>query len=155
MLRRNRRAVAYDVALEREEINAARGNGVRQLIVLLAIAFVITLGVVVGTRMSSDAIAVLVGVVAGVAASIPTALLLMVVTRRREQEVEPYDEPVRSQPPVIVVAPGATPQPQLPYPLAYPYQGPTPSRGRQFRVMGLDTEEESADDEVDVLPWYA
>jgi len=37
------------------------GGGLRQLIVLLALAFVITLGVVVGTRMSSDAIAVLVG----------------------------------------------------------------------------------------------
>ena len=66
------------------------GRGVRQLIALLALAFVVTLGVVVGTRMSSDAIAVLVGVIAGVAASIPCALLLMAVTRRQEPQEDAF-----------------------------------------------------------------
>jgi hypothetical protein len=137
---------------KRDELQ--RQNNIKQLVALLTVAFVVSLGVVVGTRMSSDAIAVLAGVLAGVAASIPTALLLMVVTRRRDQEVEPYDEPARSSPPVIVVAPGGISQPQLPYPMAYPYQGPAPARGRQFRVMGLDEEEEAVDGEVDVMPWY-
>jgi hypothetical protein len=135
------------------------GRGFRQIIVLLALAFVVTLGVVVGTRMSSDAIAVLVGVIAGVAASIPCALLLVVVTRRREREEEddtyeePRYEPSRAAPPVIVVTPGA--QQQLPY--GAPSYGP-PSYGalygdyaqlqggrsgrRQFRVMGYDQEED-------------
>jgi hypothetical protein len=131
-----------------------RGRGMRQLIALLALAFVVTLGVVVGTRMSSDAIAVLVGVIAGVAASIPCALLLVVVTRRREGEEEddlyeePRYEPSRAVPPVIVVTPGAQ-QPQWPYGALY---GNPPQleggRGgrRQFRVMGYDEEEEQLDD---------
>ena len=70
----------------RNVVERPRGGNVRQLVALLALGFIVTLGVVVGTRMSSDAIAVLVGVIAGVAASIPCALLLMAVTRRRETE---------------------------------------------------------------------
>jgi hypothetical protein len=116
----------------------------------------ITLGIVVGTRMSSDAIAVLVGVVAGVAASIPTALLLMAVTRQREEEYwEPYEEPYRASPPVIVVTPGGTTQPVPGYPAPYSYQGPPPGSGRQFRVMGYDDEDEQVvESEAEVVPWY-
>jgi hypothetical protein len=126
------------------------------------------LGVVIGTRMSSDAIAVLVGVIAGVAASIPCALLLMAVTRRREsqEDVQAYGEPSygaqyeaprygspRTAPPVIVVTPGAMPQQQLPYGSLYgyagPYAGQQPGAGmpigsrRQFRIMGYDEEDEA------------
>ena len=135
----------------RHEGTPHEGGGLKQLIVLLALAFVITLGVVVGTRMSSDAIAVLVGVIAGVAASIPTALLLMVVTRRRDtEEDERHEEPryadARSVPPVIVVTPGGGMQQQLPYGLPYGYSDPYASlqsgQRRQFRVMGYDEDEE-------------
>jgi hypothetical protein len=122
---------------------------------LLAAAFMVTLGVVVGTRLSSDAIAVLVGVIAGVAASIPCALLLMAVTRRREPEREesyaeecpgPYRAVDRPAPPVIVVAPGnATPQQFLPWASgqaygASPYGALAPTQ-RQFRIMGYDGDE--------------
>jgi hypothetical protein len=124
----------------------------RQIVILLALAFMVTLGVVIGTRMSSDAIAVLVGVMAGVAASIPCALLLMAVTRRREAEEEapdgraPYEDPrYRQAPPVIVVTPGATQPQQLPYGALYgglpQLEGGQGGR-RQFRVMGYDEEEE-------------
>ena len=138
------------------------GRGMRQLIALLGLAFVVTLGVVVGTRMSSDAIAVLVGVIAGVAASIPCALLLMAVTRRQEpQEVEPYEEPrYRQAPPVIVVTPGAAQQ-QLPYgtppygaPYGYPELGAGRSGRRQFRVMGYDEAEEEQPAEGEAGNWY-
>jgi hypothetical protein len=125
------------------------------MIVLLALAFMVTLGVVIGTRMSSDAIAVLVGVIAGVVAGIPTALLLMAVTRRREEEyLEPYEDRYRSSPPVIVVAPGSMPQ-QLPqYTSPYAYPAP-PDRRRQFRVMGYDGEDEQpVEGEAEVMSWY-
>jgi hypothetical protein len=110
--------------------------------------------------MSSDAIAVLVGVIAGVAASIPCALLLMAVTRRREaEEPERYDErhdedhrdndrryseridPRRAMPPVIVVAPGNAAPQQLPYAASFPYQAPQPQAQRQFRIMGYEEAE--------------
>jgi hypothetical protein len=128
------------------------------VVILLAVAFVVALGVMVGTRLSSDAIAVLVGVIAGVAASIPCALLLMAVTRRREDtwEAEPDEpgwgreyEPRHAAPPVIVVTPGNAAPQQLPawasgqanwLPLAG-YGAPTHSQ-RQFRVMGYDEDQE-------------
>ena len=128
----------------------------KQLIILLALAFLIMVGVVIGTRMSSDALAVLVGVIAGVAASIPCALLLLVVTRRQEPEAEePYEEPRRAPalPPVIVVTPGAS-QPQFPYPAPYAYGGQPPGQQRQFRVMGYEDEEEQPiEGEVERVDW--
>jgi hypothetical protein len=132
----------------------------RQLIVLLVLAFVVTLGVVVATRMSSDAIAVLVGVIAGVAASIPCALLLMAVTRRQEPEIrepevrESYRDARHAPPPVIIVAPGNAAPQQLPYPASYPYQA-SPRRGqRQFRVMGYEDEgEQSTEGQAETVSW--
>ena len=137
-----------------------RGGSMRQLVALLALGFIVTLGVVVGTRMSSDAIAVLVGVIAGVAASIPCALLLMAVTRRRENtdmaryDEERYDErryadqryseridPRRAVPPVVIVTPGNAAPQQLPYAASFPYQATPPQSQRQFRVMGYEEAE--------------
>jgi len=47
----------------------------RRLLGLTVLAFAVGLGVVVGYRMSSEAMAVVVGVVCGVLASIPMSLL--------------------------------------------------------------------------------
>ncbi len=115
---------------------------------LLAISVALGGGALIGARLSSDAVAVLLGVVAGVAAGIPTALLLMAVTRRRDQDRHDDYEPVqRDLPPVIVVTPASAPQ-QLP-PYAIPgYQTATPGRQRQFRVMGYEGEEEGAEAEL-------
>ena len=163
--RMDRRHEPYEPATDAPQ----RGNGMKQLIILLTVAFMVTLGVVVGMRLSSDAIAVLVGVIAGVAASIPCALLLMAVTRRRETEHgrylehqgynEPYrDEPYhddprrydprRAMPPVIVVTPGqAAPQQLGPWASGQDHwnaweEGGAPRSQRQFRVMGYDESED-------------
>jgi hypothetical protein len=125
------------------ETETRNGTGFRPLVTLLVAAFVVTMAVVVACRLSRDAIAVLVGVIAGVGAGIPTALLLVAVTRRREEEwAEPYDEAPRGSPPVIVVTSGTPPQPQVPY--YSPYSLPTgmPRHQRQFRVMGDDEEDD-------------
>jgi hypothetical protein len=136
--------------------------------VLITVAFMVTVGVVIGTRLSSDAIAVLVGVIAGVAASIPCALLLLAVTRRQERYDDEwdddryddrYDESTRSDggrygergravPPIIVVTPGqAAPQQLAPWATGQPtwnaWQEGAPSRSqRTFRVMGYDEGDE-------------
>jgi hypothetical protein len=133
------------------------GVNVKRIGILLALAFVVALAVVVGTRLSSDAIAVLVGVVAGVAASIPTALLLIVVTRRGDADDEDdyYEERRRDSPPVIVVAPGSGPQ-MLPQYVGGPESqfGAGPAR-RRFRVMGYDQDElEPAEAEDEEGRWY-
>jgi hypothetical protein len=48
----------------------------RTLLYLCLLAFVVTLATIIGWRLSDQAMAVIVGVVAGVAASIPTSLVV-------------------------------------------------------------------------------
>jgi len=90
-----------------------RNGGWRRLKVfagLVVMAFAMTLAVVVGNRLSDEALAVLAGAVCGVGAAIPTSLLVVAVSRRRdEQRAQPpvpqgvYPHPLT--PPVVVVAP--------------------------------------------------
>jgi hypothetical protein len=129
----------------------------RKTVAFVAGVFAITLVVVIGTRLSSDAIAVLVGVIAGVAAGVPTALLLLFVTRRREElEPEHYEQPRQMAPPVIVVAPGNMPQMYSQYPgMATNQQLPAAHSPRRFRVMGLDEEDmEPLEGEARTDSWY-
>ena len=54
----------------------------RVILVIFGLAFCITLAVIIGQRLSSEAMAVMVGVVAGVAASIPTSLIVLWLVMR-------------------------------------------------------------------------
>lgn len=117
------------------------------------VAFAITLAVVVGQRLSSEAMAVLLGVVAGVAASIPTSLIVVWIAARSlasKVESAPRAEPVRAEPRIVVMQqPAPTPAAYV-YPAspsaAYPgwngapaYAAPVPSApmsGRKFTVIG-------------------
>jgi hypothetical protein len=94
-----------------DDRNTYRNTGRRLRIFagLVAIAFAVTLAVIIGDRLSDEALAVLAGAVCGVGAAIPTSLLIVAVTRRRD---EPRTEPAVSQPqaqgpypPIVVVAP--------------------------------------------------
>jgi hypothetical protein len=75
---------------------------------LVVTGFSITLALVIGNRLSDEALAVLAGAVCGVGAAIPTSLIVVAVSRRRD---ESRTQPVASNPyqgfypPVIVVAP--------------------------------------------------
>jgi hypothetical protein len=139
----------------------------RFILLMLGLAFVVTLAVVVGQRLSAEAMAVMVGVVAGVAASIPTSLLVVwfanraLLTSRATVEMPapapaprpaPPAEP--SQPIVVMAHPASLPaayQNAMPYPMnnapgAYP---PSPV-ARQFTVIGgAETPAETAE----VTPW--
>ena len=101
---------------------------------LVAMAFAVALAVIVGSRLSDEALAVLAGAVCGVGAAIPTSLLIVAVSRRRdEQRIQPAT-PSGPYPPVVVVtAPGGQQRPNnwgtLPPSLAAPAQ-------RQFTVVG-------------------
>jgi hypothetical protein len=107
----------------------------------LLVAFAVTLAVVVGNRMSAEAMAVVVGVVCGVAAGIPMSMLLLLVLNRRErqgegQSYERLGERPNAYPPVVVIQ-GGTAMPSQPSAPYYPVQGvmAEPTR-RQFRVIG-------------------
>jgi len=121
----------------------------KNLLILAIAAFAITLAIIVGNRMSAEAMAVVVGIVCGVAASIPMSVLILILTHRlgrREETLraEPQGEARRlDYPPVVVVNPGTqpfgvTPQgnPQadryLPY-LPPSVEQPAP---REFKVIG-------------------
>ncbi len=109
----------------------------KKLVALILIAFAVTLAVIVGNRMSTDAMAVVIGIVCGVGASIPTSLLILAVASRRETKEERGQA---SFPPVVIVNPGSQGGQQAP---GY-YQPPTlpPALGqggpRQFRVIGQE-----------------
>src|SRR6185503_5604315 len=90
----------------------------RFIFLILGLAFVVTLAVIVGQRLSSEAMAVIVGVVAGVAASIPTSLLVVwfanraLLTSRATVEMPvpaPTSRaaPVEPHPQIVVMSPMA------------------------------------------------
>ena len=110
----------------------------KKVAIIAVIAFAVTLAVIIGKRMSTDAMAVVIGVACGVVASIPTSLLILAVSNRREeQEVRRRGE----YPPVVIVNPGnnqprylqrfdgLTTRPPFPTPLIQRQE-------RQFNVIG-------------------
>ena len=113
----------------------------RAVAVVAAAAFAVTMAVLVGQRLSDQAVAVLTGAVCGVSASIPTSLLVVWVTRKREQP--PAYQPTNPglYPPVIVVQPpqnAGQPSPYNPAGYLPPYAAPSP---REFTVVGGEAEE--------------
>lgn len=107
---------------------------------------VVTLTIVIGQRMSNDATAILVGVVFGVAASIPTSLLIALAARgsRRSEPVYRRDDspPIMTAPQIYVVTPGATPTANLQQSAANRMWPPTPMASqvvepaRRYHVVG-------------------
>ena len=107
-----------------------KGFWMKKVAIAAVIAFAVTLAVIIGKRMSTEAMAVVVGVACGVIASIPTSLLILAVSNKRgEREVRQQ----RDYPPVVIVNPGNN-QPRY---LQPPFQAPPiQTQERQFRVIG-------------------
>lgn len=128
--------------MEGEGHSLEMGGSVKKAALGLGLVFAITLAVVVGKQMSTEAMAVVIGIICGVLASIPTSLLLLLVlTRRERQKEDEQGRPGRagSYPPVVVIqggAPQALPLgPQAGY---WPAPSPGPAVNRQFHVVGDD-----------------
>jgi hypothetical protein len=114
----------------------------RQTGAVFALVFGVTLAVFVGRQMTAEAMAVVVGVVCGVAAGIPTSLLLLAaLTRRDRQHEEELDQQQagRTYPPVVVIQ-GGNPQtlPNGPQAGYWPALQAAPPVQRQFHVVGGD-----------------
>lgn len=125
----------------------------RRLLAISLLAGAVTLAVIIGQRMSTDAMAVMVGVAFGVAASIPTSLLVALAVRGGRRSEPPYrhDDYQPSPPPpqIFVVNPGQSPaglnhgaQQVLPQPPGNYYLA---EPARRYRVVG-DSEYELAED---------
>jgi hypothetical protein len=113
---------------------------IKQVVVALGVAFGATLAVIVGKQMSTEALAVVIGVVCGVAASIPSSLLLMLAISRRDRRL--HEDQLQGSrqahyPPVVVVQ-GGSPQSLPPGPQAgyWPAPPSMPTMRRQFHVVG-------------------
>ena len=111
-----------------------------RLLLVVGLVFGIALAVVVGNRMSAEAMAVVVGVVCGVAAGIPTSALLLVVMARRDRQrhgSEEREARYSRNPPVVVIQGGATqalpPGQQAGY---WPAAMPGSPGQRDFHVVG-------------------
>ena len=131
-------------------------------LIAAGIAFAITLAVVIGNKLSSESLAVIVGAVCGLAASIPVSIGVVIAssqnwgreTAPREIEYDYATHRYAAQPPVVFIAPPqamaspygyATP---LATPMASPYTVPPnmyalpanmPTIGappREFKIIG-------------------
>lgn len=124
----------------------------KRLIPMMVLGFGIAMAIVIGQRMSTDAMAVVIGVAVGVAASVPTSLLLIALLRKERQSFrqEPprempygaYPAPLPQQPNFIVLDPSqiagirnAQSQTPLPPPDVSPDGGM-----RRLRVVGSEDE---------------
>ena len=113
----------------------------RGFIALCMIAFFAGLGVMIGNRMSSEAMAVVVGVVCGVLAGIPTSVLMLVAMRARDRRSAQAQPQPHHYPPVIVVNPGGLQQLPSPYQSFDAVDGDWRALGsprREFRIVGED-----------------
>ncbi len=120
----------------------------RRIAILLLGVFVVACVGVIGARMSSEALAVVVGVVCGAAAGIPVSLLILAAARRprrcdTQERYGAHAGRAGAYPPVVVIQ-GGTPSASWPAMYGDPrMQSPalaTPEdlAPRQFRVVGTD-----------------
>ena len=65
----------------------------KRFLFVAGLVFTVTVGVVVGIRLSAEAMAVVVGIVCGVLASVPTSAILVWTLRVREKQVEAQNWP--------------------------------------------------------------
>ena len=112
----------------------------KKIAIVAVIAFAVTLAVVIGNRMSTEAMAVVVGVACGVIASIPASLLILAVSGRQNGRQEEWKQARREQVPPVIVIQGGQPQ-QLSAPRL---EGSSPqwqNQPRSFEIVGQSGEE--------------
>ncbi len=126
----------------------------KKYIFLAVLVFVGVVAWRIGERLSSDAISMGLGVLFGVLAGVPTAILVMAGSRRREQaeydrgrggsrQMQPHYPQFAPQPPVIVLTGGAMPAQQPGVGAHYGQYGPPPNgqwqqqpSERRFKIVG-------------------
>ncbi|MBI3734809.1 MAG: hypothetical protein HY259_15325 [Chloroflexi bacterium] len=120
-----------------------------RFIVLGVLGFSITLAVLIGQRLSDQAMAVVVGSVIGVAASMPMSAVVLWLTLRQSQLAQQNTVAARSdltpreeQPRVIVVQPPVAPPALYPNSMNSYHAMPSPASlaygrpPREFKVVG-------------------
>jgi len=125
---------------------------------IIAIAAIVMAGVmtaIVGFRLSTDALSIIIGALLGMVAVLPTIALVAYLLKKNQEAMAQHPQQGFQQPPVVVVSGGMMPpqyfQPQQPSAQNAPALPPPPSQSipRKFHLMGYeDTERlELSDDE--------
>ncbi len=115
---------------------------------ILAIGGIVVAGVlaaVVSIRLSTDALSILVGAILGMAAILPTIVLVAYLLKKNQEVMTATSASQQMQPPVVVVSGGMVP-PQYFQPQSQHNQQanqamlppPTPSPPRKFHLMGYE-----------------
>ena len=79
---------------------------------LVSVILAVTLAVIVGNRLSDEALAVLAGVMCGLGAAIPTSLLIVAASQQRSERDRRQAQPQEARSLVVVIGPpGAQWQP--------------------------------------------
>lgn len=109
----------------------------KKVMITLVSVFILALCITVAKRMSSEAMAVVVGMVCGAAASIPTSLLMLLLARRDDSVSQPTPTGMPQVPNIMIVNPPVS-NPGLYYPGAsnMAYLPPAAAGGRQFEILG-------------------
>ena len=120
--------------------------------ILLSI-FTLGVGITIALRMTSDAMAVIVGIILGMVATLPTSLILLYMMRQQHNQqaadLRQQQQQTGQYPPVVVVnsQPGsgyggmtsANPQSFL----------PSPTGERSFKVVGQEASANDSDRSID------
>ena len=119
----------------------------KRFLFIAGVAFTIALALVVGYRLSPDAMAIIVGIVCGVLASVPTTAILLWVLRQRDRQLEAQLVPMRAghYPPVVVVNGHGTNGNGLAAPPPALMAKTTPPGTRDFKVIGQENTETVGD----------
>ena len=103
------------------------------------------LAAVVSIRLSTDALSIIVGALLGMAAILPTIILVGYLLKKQQDAMTATTQPNPMQPPVVVVSGGMLPsqyfqpQAQTKHPANQPMlPPPSQTAPRQFRLMGYE-----------------
>ena len=119
----------------------------KKFIFVISSIFAVALAIVIGARISPDAMAVIIGIVCGVLASIPTSVILVWVLRQRDKQLDSqYGYMRHGQYPPVVVVNGQSPNgygTALNTPALTAHSGP--AGARDFKVVGQENTETVGD----------
>ena len=102
--------------------------------------FAVTLAVVIGLRVSADALAMIVGVILGVLAGVPTTFLLTWAVLRGRLQGDGVSPAASQQPPVVLINATDRP-PAVSTPVALPAASTLPTARRWTMVGEIDTDD--------------
>ena len=112
----------------------------------LAIGFIVVVAVmtgVIGFRLSTDAISIIVGAILGMMAILPTVAVVAYLLKKNQEAMISTSPQPYQQPPVVVVSGGMLPQysqPQMQQPQSAQAMLPPPTQNlpRKFHLMGYE-----------------